>query len=88
MKQDQVALGAVYAVKVSGRVQPVRITQALERPVYRANNFTGHRSAWRGINLTTGREVYIRSAAKLRCVLVADPVTGVWHYPKRKGGVA
>jgi hypothetical protein len=54
MRQRDVILGQVYAVKVSGRIQPVRLVA--ESP----------HGGWVGRNLQTGREVRIRSAARLR----------------------
>jgi hypothetical protein len=47
----------VYAVKVSGRIQPVRLIA--ESPY----------GGWVGRNEHTGREIRIRSAAKLRARL-------------------
>jgi hypothetical protein len=54
MKKREVVLGQVYAVKVSGRIQQVRLVA--ESP----------HGGWVGRNLQTGREVRIRSAARLR----------------------
>jgi hypothetical protein len=54
MKKHEVVLGQVYAVKVSGRVQPVRLIA--ESPY----------GGWVGCNEQTGREIRIRTAAKLR----------------------
>jgi hypothetical protein len=54
MKKGDVILGQGYAVKVSGRLQPVRLVA--ESP----------RGGWVGRNLQTGRAVRIRSAARLR----------------------
>jgi hypothetical protein len=54
MKKREVVLGQVYAVKVSGRIQPVRLV---------ADSPYG---GWVGRNLQTGRELRIRSAARLR----------------------
>jgi hypothetical protein len=54
VKKRDVVLGRVYAVKVSGRLQPVRLVA--ESP----------HGGWVGRNLQTGREVRIRSAARLR----------------------
>jgi hypothetical protein len=54
MKKHDVVLGQVYAVKVSGRIQQVRLVA--ESP----------HGGWVGRNLQTGREVRIRSAARLR----------------------
>jgi hypothetical protein len=57
MKKHEVILGQVYAVKVSGRIQPVRLVA--ESPY----------GGWVGRNEQTGREIRIRSAAKLRARL-------------------
>jgi hypothetical protein len=54
MKKRDVVLDQVYAVKVSGRIQQVRLV---------AENPHG---GWVGRNLQTGREIRIRSAARLR----------------------
>jgi hypothetical protein len=57
MKRRNVVLGQVYAVKVSGRIQPVRLI---------GDSPSG---GWVGRNEHTGREIRIRSAAKLRARL-------------------
>lgn len=54
MKKAQVQIGKVYAVKVSGTVQSVRLVQ--ESPY----------GGWVGKNTRTGREVRVKTAAKLR----------------------
>jgi len=56
MRKEQVSIGKVYAVKVSGKVVPVRITRE-------ASSILG---GWYGTNTITGREVRIRTAGKLR----------------------
>lgn len=61
MKKNEVQVGAVYLVKVSGKVQPVRVV--------RESSFGG----WEGINVNTGREVRIKTAAKLRRLYVPAP---------------
>jgi hypothetical protein len=84
MKKDQVVVGGVYAMKVSGNVVPVRITA--DRGIV-----TGYRhylgrmqpcdkhGGWVGRNEKTGREVRIPTAAKLR--FECENVGGKW---KRK----
>ena len=57
MKKRDVQLDQVYAVKVSGRIQPVRLVMV--------STYGG----WMGRNEKTGREIRIRSAAKLRARL-------------------
>jgi hypothetical protein len=54
MKKQDVQIGSTYIVKVSGTLAKVRING--ESPY----------GGWRGTNLATGREVRIRSAARLR----------------------
>jgi hypothetical protein len=57
MKQSDVVLDGVYAVKVSGSIQRVKLEA--ESP----------HGGWIGRNLRTGCEIRIRTAAKLRCPL-------------------
>ena len=54
MKKNDIKVGATYIVKVSGTLTKVRITREHAR------------GGWCGINLATGREVRIRTAARLR----------------------
>jgi hypothetical protein len=54
MKKRQIEVGTTYIAKVSGVLTKVRITR--ESPY----------GGWQGTNLATGREVRIRSAARLR----------------------
>jgi len=54
MKKAEVEIGTTYIAKVSGMLAKVRITGA--------SPYGG----WVGRNLATGREVRIRSAARLR----------------------
>ena len=70
MKKDEVEVGKVYAVKVSGAIRPVRITGV--------SPYGG----WDATNLTTKRDVRIRSAQKLRYELETNPETGKWR-PKQ-----
>jgi hypothetical protein len=54
MKKRDITIGETYLAKVSGKLVPVRITS--ESP----------HGGWNAVNTTTGREVRIRSAARLR----------------------
>ena len=54
MKKREIQIGGTYVVKVSGKLVPVRIT---------AESAYG---GWNAVNTTTGRQVRIRSAARLR----------------------
>ena len=57
MKKKDVKIGCKYIAKVSGKLQTVRILR--ESPY----------GGWDGINEETGREVRIKSAARLRMAL-------------------
>jgi hypothetical protein len=54
MQKHNIKLGSTYIVKVSGTLTKVRITREHDR------------GGWYGINLATGREIRIRTAARLR----------------------
>ena len=54
MQKHNVNIGTTYIVKVSGMLAKVRLTR--EHP----------RGGWYGTNLATGREIRIRTAARLR----------------------
>ena len=54
MQRHNVKVGTTYIVKVSGTLAQVRLTR--EHP----------RGGWYGTNLATGREIRIRTAARLR----------------------
>lgn len=54
MKKKDVVVGATYAVKVSGKIVPVRVYA------------THHAGGWYGLNTYTDREVRIRTAGRLR----------------------
>ena len=54
MQKQNVKVGTTYIVKVSGTLAKVRLTR--EHP----------RTGWYGTNLATGREIRIRTAARLR----------------------
>ena len=54
MKKAQVEINKVYVAKVSGKLTQVRLL--------RKSRYGG----WGATNLTTGRQIRIKSAAKLR----------------------
>ena len=54
MQKQNVRIGTTYTVKVSGTLAKVKLTR--ESP----------RGGWYGTNLATGREIRIRTAARLR----------------------
>ena len=63
MLKAQIEIGKVYIAKVSGKLCRVRIDRERSFEV-----LGGHRTnhTWIATNLETGREIRIRSAAKLR----------------------
>ena len=63
MQKQNVHIGTTYIVKVSGTLTKVRLTR--EHP----------RGGWYGINLATGREIRIRTAARLRSEVL--PAQGI-----------
>lgn len=63
MKQKDVVLHHVYAVKVGGRVVPVKLMREVSRKT----------AGWTGLNLLTNREVRIKTAAKFRFELHQCP---------------
>lgn len=68
-KSDDIQIGHTYIVKVSGHLVPVRLVSVCSY------------GGWIGRNLNTGREIRIRTAAKLRReVSMPSPVAlGVGH---------
>ena len=54
MQKQNVHIGTTYIVKVSGTLAKVRLTREHDR------------GGWYGTNLATGREIRIRTAARLR----------------------
>lgn len=64
MKRNEVLVGESYYCKVSGHLCVIKIVA--DRGYQ--PNFKGHEihRGWTGKNLTTGREVHVRSALRLR----------------------
>ena len=58
MKKAEVQIGQVYTAKVSGNLAPVRIDSE--------SRFGG----WNATNTATGRQIRVKSAAKLRGLVV------------------
>ena len=61
MTKSNVQIGSTYIVKVSGTLAKVRLTREHER------------GGWYGTNLATGREIRIRTAARLRSEVPPAP---------------
>ena len=70
MQKHNVNIGTTYIVKVSGALAKVRLTR--EHP----------RGGWYGANLATGREIRIRTAARLRSE--ARPAQGISYDATRQ----
>lgn len=60
MKHADVVVGQTYVVKVSGRLAPVKLESV--------SPYGG----WNGRNTRTGREIRIKTAAKLRRLVAPD----------------
>ena len=58
MKKADVKIGGVYAAKVSGNLVRVRIDREV-----------AYGKGWEGTNLATGRQVRIKTAARLTVLL-------------------
>lgn len=67
MKMKEVQLGKVYLAKVSESLSPVRIDSV--------SPYGG----WQGTNMSTNREVRVRTAQRLRGELERNPATGKWR---------
>jgi hypothetical protein len=57
MRKNEILIGATYLAKVSGKIVPVRILGE------------AHYGGWTALNTTTGREVRIKTAARLRRIV-------------------
>ncbi len=82
MRRKDVKVGAVYLVKISGEVVQVKIEERA---------FMG--IGWTGTNLSTGREVRIKTAGKLRKLFadapfpISNTLTKIAHRKKLLGNV-
>ena len=65
MKKAEIVIGEVYLAKVSRALVPVRIDSV--RHLY-----GGGTRGWTATNLVTGREIHVRSAARLRRRISAE----------------
>lgn len=61
MKNSEVVIGGVFVAKISNKLVRVRIDREISRVGLRTS-----RKGWQATNLTTGRQVMIKSGAKLR----------------------
>ena len=65
MTKAKVSIGTTYTVKVSGNLTRVRLTRECEY------------GGWYGTNLATGREIRIRTAARLRSAITLVGATRI-----------
>ena len=70
MTKSNVQIGSTYIVKVSQKLAKVRLTREHDR------------GGWYGTNLATGREIRIRTAARLRSE--AKPAQGISYDEARQ----
>lgn len=61
MTNDEIVIGGVFVAKISNKLVPVRIDRQINRFGLRST-----RRGWQATNLATGRQVTIKSGAKLR----------------------
>ena len=73
MKRSEVQIGATYVAKVSGKLAQVRVVKESQY------------GGWSAINTATKREVYIRSAARLRHKVDTDRLAAIKSL--REGGM-
>ena len=73
MQKHNVQIGTTYIVKVSGTLAKVRLTR--EHP----------RGGWYGTDLATGREIRIRTAARLRSEAPTDGPRKLVRNPRAHG---
>jgi hypothetical protein len=66
MKLSEVAVGKRYVVKVSGRLQVVRVIELKEVPPASWSTSNKWRTLICAVNESTGRKLTIRSAQRLR----------------------
>ena len=64
MKRDEIELGQVYAVKVSGRVVPVQVLSSAEPSHWGPRGLV--RAGWHCRNRLTGRTILVKSAQRFR----------------------
>lgn len=70
MRRSEVMLNHIYAAKVSGKLVSVRI---LTRALFS--------DGWIAINLATGREICIRTAARLRWEVEPGYLEQIQQFP-------
>ena len=70
MQKHNVKIGTTYIVKVSDKLAEVRLTREHDR------------GGWYGTNLATGREIRIRTAARLRSEV--KPAQGISYDEARR----
>jgi hypothetical protein len=74
MLKKDIAIDKVYVARISGRLVKVRLEEEVQRQG--RNPYAPGRTHYRATNLDTGRDVTIKSAAKLRFEIVEN-----WQAP-------
>ena len=64
MKRADIEVGKSYLAKVSGKLVSVQITE--DRGEWYGDSICVVHCGWDAVNESTGRQIYIRSAARLR----------------------
>lgn len=88
MKKKEIVVGRRYVAKVGGKITTVRVNEIVEiNPVSNASRLLGARrrqttTSYRCTNLSTGREVAFRSAAKFHREITNVPPETT---PRRSG---
>jgi hypothetical protein len=85
MLKSDVQIGAKYSAKVSGRLTVVEILRERESGGYGGRT---RRTHWVARNIKTGREVEIRSAAKLRSMVEASPDSEEGRFDRFSGYIS
>ena len=81
MKKTEIKVGGIYTVKVSGKVVPVRVDAIRKVESYRSSGYQRRRDAyWNDFkrhydvtNLSTGRKMTFKSAARFRKEVTENP---------------
>ena len=77
MKAKDITIGGEYVAKVSGRLVKVRVNATREQSTYRGRTST----VYDVTNLSTGRHLTFRSAAKFRRVALAGDAYVITYMP-------
>ncbi len=76
MKGKEIVIGGVYAAKVSGKVQPVKVEKLVQ--VFGSN---GSRTFYTCRNIKTGREITVKSPMRFRYKVSVQAVAASFDVP-------